>query len=107
MMTSVIAIAIAIIQAKYESKILSLYEMTKKLLLLKDFSLAIPPSNPDSTIKAHPSTNALLRALTKRWNQANLSYFDPHFNRAHGEGEIVLVGKDMYYKNVVFFVQCL
>ena len=43
----------------------------------------------------------------ERWNQAELGYFDPHLDKAHGEGEIVSVGKDVYYKNVVLFVQCL
>ena len=44
---------------------------------------------------------------TDRWNQSDLGYFDPHLDNAHGEGEIVLVGKDVYYRNVVLFVQRL
>lgn len=36
-----------------------------------------------------------------------MGYFDPHLDRAHGEDEIVSVGKDVYYKNVVLFVQRL
>lgn len=43
----------------------------------------------------------------ERWNQAELGYFNPHLNKAHGEGEVVLVGKDVYYRNVVLFVQRL
>ncbi len=36
-----------------------------------------------------------------------MGYFDPHLDRAHGEGEIVSVGKDVYYRNVILFVQRL
>ena len=36
-----------------------------------------------------------------------MRFFDPHLNRAHGEGEIVSVRKDVYYRNVVLFVQRL
>ncbi len=36
-----------------------------------------------------------------------MEYFDFHLDRAHGEGEIVLVGKDVYYRNVILFVQRL
>lgn len=44
----------------------------------------------------------------KRWNQADLGYFDPHLNKkAYGPGEIISVGKDIYYRNVILFVQCI
>lgn len=35
-----------------------------------------------------------------------MGYFDPHLDQIYGEGEIVLVEKDVYYRNVVLFVQC-
>ena len=42
----------------------------------------------------------------ERWNQADLGYFDPHLDdKAHGAGEVVSVGKDVYYRNVVLFTQ--
>lgn len=42
----------------------------------------------------------------KCWNQANFGYFDPHLNeKTHGPGKVVLVGKDVYYRNVILFVQ--
>ena len=34
-----------------------------------------------------------------------LGYFDPHLDLSHGEKEVVTVRKDVYYRNVVFFVQ--
>ncbi len=42
----------------------------------------------------------------ERWNQANLGYFDPHLDdKAHDAGEVVSVGKDVYYRDVVMFTQ--
>ena len=42
----------------------------------------------------------------ERWNKADLGYFDPHLDdKAHGTGEVVSVGKDVYYQNVVLFTQ--
>lgn len=43
--------------------------------------------------------------MIEKWNQTHLGYFNLHFNRAHRESEIVLVEKDVYYKNVVLVVQ--
>ena len=103
--TSAVVTGIADIQAKYEGKMLSLREMIKKSLLLKESPSATPPPDSDTTSKAHHGVDSLLKAITKRWNQADLSYFKPHLDRAHGKGEIVLVGKDIYYKNIVLFVQ--
>ena len=83
---------------------LSLREMIKKSLLLKDSPSATPTPDPDAAPKSHLGTDSLAKTTTKRWNQANLGYFDPHFDRAHGEGEMVSVEKDVYYKNVMLFV---
>lgn len=102
-----VAIAVAAIQAKHENKMFSLWEMIKKSLLLRESSSMTPPLDPDVTSKALPGGDSLPKASTERWNQANLGYFDPHLDRAHGEGEIVSIGKDIYYKNVVLFVQRL
>ena len=86
---------------------LSLWEMIEKSLLLRDSPSATPPPDRDATPKAPPGGDFLPKASTERWNQADLGYFDPHLDRAHGEGEIVSVGKDVYYRNVVFFIQRL
>lgn len=86
---------------------LALREMIEKSLLLRDSSSSTPPPDPDAAPKAHSTTNSLPKALIERWNQADLDYINPHLDRAHGEGEIVLVGKDVYYRNVVLFVQRL
>lgn len=41
----------------------------------------------------------------KRWNQANLGYFDPHLDVSYEIGEIVLLSKKVYFWNVVVFIQ--
>lgn len=40
-----------------------------------------------------------------RWNPADLGYFDPHLDKSYGEGEIVIVGKDLYFRNAILFVE--
>ena len=85
----------------------ALREIIEKSLLLRESPSAIPPLYPDATSKAHLSANSLPKTTTERWNQADLGYFDPHLDKAYEEGEIVSVGKDVYYRNVVLFVQRL
>ena len=104
---SAVATAVSSIQAKHESKMLSLREMIEKSMLLRESSSATPPPDPDATSKTLPGGDLLPKTSTERWNQADLGYFDPHLNRAHGEGEIISIGKDVYYRNVVLFVQRL
>lgn len=81
--------------------------MIGKSLLLRESFSSTPSPNPDVSLKVYPSSDSLPKKTTERWNQADLGYFDPHLNRAYGEGEIVSVGKDVYYKNVELFVQRL
>ncbi len=99
--------AVVVIQAKYNNKMLSLREMIEKSLLVKESPSVTTPPDHDATPKAHPNNDSLPKTTTKCWNQADLGYFDPHLNKAYREDEIVLVGKDVYYRNVVIFVQRL
>lgn len=78
--------------------------MIEKSLLLKESLFATPPSNPNTIPKALPGSDFLLKTSTERWNQADQGYFDLHLNRVHREGEIISVKKDVYYKNIVFFI---
>lgn len=80
--------------------------MIKKFLFLKDSAFSTPYPNPRTTSKCLLPLDLCLKA-TDRWNQSDLDYFNPYFDRSHSNGEIVLVGKDIYYKNVVLFIQCL
>ena len=104
--TSAVAAALASAQTKHEEEILALREMIEKALLLIESGSFTPPSNPNASSKLSSPADLLLKS-TERWNQADLGYFDPHLDRAHGEGEIGLVGKDIYYRNVVLFVHRL
>ena len=105
--TSAVAAVINAIQTKHKEKMLALQEMIEKSLLFRDFSSSTPPSDPDAIFKAHPTTDSLPKTLTERWNQANLGYFDPHLDKANSKDEIVLIGKDVYYRNLVLIVQRL
>lgn len=63
-------------------------------------------SNPAIIPATASSSDLASKGPKERWNQANLDYFDPHLDtKAHGVGEVVLVGKNVYYRNVVLFVQ--
>lgn len=106
-MTSTIAITVVAIQAKHDDNMLFLRKLIEKSLLLKDFFSATLFFNLDATAKISFFANILSKTLTKKWNQANLYYFDPHFDKAHDEDKIVLVDKNVYYKNIVLFVQHL
>ncbi len=103
-MSSAVATAVATIQGKHENKMLFLREMIEKSLLLRESSSKTPSPDPDATLKALFGDDSLSKALTERWNQANLGYFDPHLDNAHREGEIRSIGKDIYYRNVILFV---
>lgn len=85
---------------------LSLREMIEKFLLVTKSSSATPQPDHDVTLKVHPSNDSLPKTMTEWWNQVVLRYFDLYLDKAHGESEIVLVAKDVYYRNVVLFVQC-
>lgn len=106
-MSSAVTTAVAAIQAKHKNKMLSLWEIIEKSLLLKEFLFAASPPDLDASPKALSGDYSLLNASTERWNQAELGYFDHHLDREHGQGEIVSVRKNVYYRNVVLFVQHL
>ena len=103
--TSAVAAAVDKIKTKHKEEMLALREMIEKSLLFMDSSSSTPPSNRDAAPKADPATDFLSKAATERLNQADLDYFNPHLDMANDEGEIVLVGKNVYHRNVVFFVQ--
>ena len=103
--SSAVATAVASIQAKHKSEMLSFWKMIEKFLLLRESPSATPPPDSDTTPKSLLTANSLPKAFIERWNQADLGYFDLHLDRAYGKGEIVSVGKDVYYRNVVLFIQ--
>lgn len=78
--------------------------MIEKSLLLKDFPSVTLFFDLNATTKSYFAINFLSTASKKRWNYVNLGYFDFYFNRAYSEDEIVLMRKNVYDKNVIFFV---
>ena len=81
--------------------------MIEKSLLLRESPSTSPPPDPDATPKSLPAADCLPKASIERWNQADLGYFNSHLDRAYREGEIVSVGKNVCYTNVVLFIQRL
>lgn len=81
--------------------------MIEKSLLLKELSSTTPLPKLDATPNTHSGADFLPKTTTERQNQADLDYFNLYLDWAYGKGEIVSVRKDMYYRNVVFFVQYL
>lgn len=79
--------------------------MIEKSLFLKEFYFAILFFDSHVSPKALFGGDSLSKTLIKKWNQIDLSYFKPYIDRAHKKGEIVLVGKDVYYQNIVLFLQ--
>lgn len=75
---------------------LSLREMIEKSLLFRDSPLTTPPPNPDASAKVFTPPNNPPKTA-ERWNQTDLGYFNPHLDKAHGEGKVVSVGKEVYY----------
>lgn len=78
--------------------------MIGKSLLIKEFLSTTLLPDHDATPKPHPSNDFLSKITIERWNQADLRYFDLHLDKAHRENEIVLIAKNVYNQNVVFFV---
>lgn len=120
--TSAVTAALASLRTKHDNDIQSLREMLEKALPVKSSS---PPSSPslehddlppnaqappagdaNDNSKATSLADSTSKTSQEKWNQADLGYFDPHLDtKAHGVGEVVSVGKDVYYRNVVLFVQ--
>lgn len=62
------------------------------------------PSDPPDPPGANGGTNTNNND-DSRWNAADLGYFDPHLDKSYGEGEIVTVGKNVYYRSPILFVK--
>lgn len=59
-----------------------------------------PPGPPAPPVPPAASGNG-----DSRWNAADLGFFDPHLDKSYGEGEVVTVGKDTYYRSPILFVE--
>lgn len=123
------AITFAIIAAfdtlhtKHNNNIQSLCQILKKALLAKNsispLSLLLVHNNlltnalapaANDVVGSSKSTliiDLMSKTFEKRWSWAELSCFNPYLNKTYKKGKIVLVEKNVYYKNVVLFVQFL
>ncbi len=86
-------VMIAKIMSKMEEKLMPLPSGSHVVSAPNQFDL----NNVDS-----PAPNANRKGV-----QAELTYFDPHLDLSRGEREVVTVGRHVYYRNVVLFVQCI
>lgn len=71
-------------------------------------SNALPlPSTPPTDPGASPKPSLLFESGLKneKWNQAELGYFDLHIKGVYGEGKVVSMEKEIYYRNVMLFMQ--
>lgn len=96
-MTSAITITLTEFQDKYDTDILLLR------LIIRNWSVdeqPTPSAGQQPTLPYHPDTS---KKLDERWNQADLSYFDPYLNEVvYRKGELIILGKDIYYWNMSF-----
>lgn len=99
--TSTVTGVISLLQAKHKNDITSLCSLIKKMLVTNaSFSSLTSPTD----IVSQPSFQVDIPSKNKRWNQAKLRYFNLYLDKAHGDGEVVLIGKEIYYRNIVLFV---
>ena len=57
------------------------------------------PTNPT------PTPTPTTPAPSTHWRADEIGLFDPHLDKSHGDGEIVTVGKDVYYRSVMLFIE--
>lgn len=74
----------------------------KSLLLRKSASFTLF-SNLNAFSKVFFLLNLLLKT-TKRWNPADLGYFNPYLDKAYNKNKIVLISRDVYYNNMMLLV---
>lgn len=92
-------------QTKHDDNLQSLHNLIKRSFLLKDSFFSTFSPDPDVSAKGSLFIDTLPKILTKRWNQAELDYFNLHLNKSYGKNELILLDKDVYYKNIILFIQ--
>lgn len=84
--------------------------MFQKTLLSKEFRPLFSDIQNLNNLAINPKVISFLdlafKDLQKRQNQVNFGYFSFYLNtKVHNVNEIVLVRKNVYYRNILFFVQ--
>lgn len=105
-LTSTIIAIIVCIQINYKKEMFTLLKIIEKSLFLKKSGFSTPPPDSNTYSKVSLLADLSLKA-PKKCNSANLGYFDSHFNKVYDKGEMILVSKDIYYWNIMLFVQHL
>lgn len=44
--------------------------------------------------------------IDKKWVQIDLRKFDSNLNLSYGKEEVIMLGKEVDYQTIVFFIQC-
>lgn len=104
--TSTIITAFAELQIKQHADNQSLYLMIKNQFASKQptSSASEQFSSAGKQLTLSPNSDTS-KKLDERWNQFNPSYFDLYLDEAaQGKNEIVILGKDIYYRNMVLFI---
>lgn len=99
---SAVIIAVFLLQTKHKDKIMLFRNLIEKMLIANAFS-SLSILLADTAHKPSKLTNTFLK--NKRWNQTELGYFDLYLDRAYGKGKIVSIGKEVYYRIMVLFIQ--
>lgn len=81
----------------------ALREMINKFLLLGESVFSTLPPDPNASNKAFFPIDLPSKTM-KRWNQVDLGPFNPHLDKVPCKSKIVLVRKNVYNRNLVFFL---
>lgn len=93
------------IYVKLDEKFKSMRLMFEALMESRPAASPKPKLSQHQSPSLSPDLTSEYQPCMERWNQADLSYFDPHLDeKAHRPGKVVSMGKDVYYRNVVLFV---
>lgn len=101
--TSAVIANITSAQTRHKKEMLTLRRMIEKTLLFRESGFSTFLSDPNASSKVFLPADLPSKAIEK-WNQADLGYFNPHLDKAHGKGKVVSISKDVYYRNVMLFV---
>ena len=52
-----------------------------------------------------PGADGYSSSGTPNWNAKDIGFFDPHLDKSYGDGDIVTQGSDVYYRNVMLFIE--
>ena len=62
-------------------------------------------SNLTNPINLSTMPTAVPALQSTHWKADEIGLFDPHLHKSHGDGEIITVGKDVYYRSVMLFIE--